>query len=120
MPSTTPTILKELSIYKFNRDLNIAIKLIDSDLKKRGVLITKKTRDEIMRKKQVVISHKFALTIEEDKIYIAPYIKEIKMEKKFKEMCRVKKIPSNIREYLYSLEEFSFLVWDSLLEPDKE
>ncbi len=120
IPSTQPIIFKKLSIYKFNTDPNIAIKLIDSDLKKRGVIITKKTRDEIVEKKQVVISHKFAVSIEEDTIYIAPYRKEIKMEKKFKELCRVKKIPSNIRGYLYSLEEFNFLVWDSLLEPEKE
>jgi tRNA(Ile)-lysidine synthase len=119
IPSITPKILEELHLYTFNKDLNIAIKLIDSDLKKRGVLLSKNTRDEILTKKQVVVSHKFAVAIQKDTIFIAPYNKNITMDKSFKESCRIKKIPANIRGYLYSLKEFNFSVLESLLELDK-
>jgi len=36
----------------------------------------------------------------ENKIFIAPYKKEV-MPKEFKEKCRILKIPSKIRPYLY-------------------
>jgi len=119
LPEKEPFYYKELSIYTFNGDLNIAIKMIDSDLKTRGILLTKKTRDEILEKKELVVSHKFSITITKNQIYIAPYIKSTAMEKKFKENCREKKIPKNIRGYLYSLEEFTFSVLEPLLVADK-
>lgn len=119
LKDTKPKKYKELLIYHFDGDLNIAIKLIDEDLKKRGVLLSRNTRDEIITKKQVVVSHKFSVAIEGNIIFIAPYIKDTSMDKKFKENCRVKKIPSNIRGYLYSLKELSFLALESLLEPEK-
>jgi tRNA(Ile)-lysidine synthase len=96
--------VKQYSKYIFNADMQIAIKIIDKELKQRGVLITKKTRDEIIEKKQIVISHKIAIGIENNQIHIAPYLTNIKMDKAFKEKCRIAKIPSNVRAYLYSIE----------------
>lgn len=95
--------IKELSIYQYNKNINTAVRIIDQDIKQRGIIITKATKDEIASKKELVISHKISVTITEDKIYICPYTK-IPMNKEFKEKCRINKIPSNIRSYLYSID----------------
>lgn len=76
-------VFEELSIYTFNGELNIAIRIIDKDLKIRGIIISKSTRDEIIEKQQLVISHKISVSISEDKIYIAPYLLDT-LDKKFK------------------------------------
>jgi len=103
----TQEVFEQLTIYHYNEDLNIAMRIIDKDLKKRGIIISKATRDEIIDKKEVVISHTIAVAIVKDKIYIAPYLKHT-MTKTFKERCRVNKIPKNIRAYLSTLEEFIY------------
>ncbi|MEA2050442.1 MAG: tRNA lysidine(34) synthetase TilS [Campylobacterota bacterium] len=95
--------IENLSIYSYNDDLNIAIRLIDKELKKRGLIISKSTRDEILKQKEITISNRVVVSIIKNKIYIAPYV-DIKMDKKFKEKCRKDNIPNNIRPYLYSLE----------------
>ncbi len=100
-------VFKELHIYNFNGDLNIAINIIDKDLKQRGILLTKKSRDEILEKKELVISHKIAVAIVENTIYIAPYLQSV-MDKEFKEKCRTANIPKHIRPYIYTLENFTF------------
>ncbi|MGB3750191.1 MAG: tRNA lysidine(34) synthetase TilS, partial [Arcobacteraceae bacterium] len=94
--------IEELTLFTFNGDLNIAIKLIDQELKKRGILISKLTRKEIKEKKEVVVSHKIAIAIIENRIYIVPYV-SYTMDKKFKEKCRVQNIPKNIRSYIFKL-----------------
>ncbi|MEA3384654.1 MAG: tRNA lysidine(34) synthetase TilS [Campylobacterota bacterium] len=96
-----------LSIYKFNGDNNIAIRIIDKEIKKRGILISKATRDEIIKQKEIVISNKIAVSIYQNFIYISPYL-TTNMDKKFKEKCRINKIPKNIRAYLSTIENFSF------------
>jgi len=95
---------KELTIIKFNGDLNIGLRLIDKDLKKRGIIISKGTRKEIEDKKELVLSHRISVAIVQDIIYIAPKI-NINMDKKFKEKCRIEKIPKNIRAYIFRLFE---------------
>lgn len=96
--------IEELSLFTFNGDLNIGLKLIDKELKKRGVLISKSTREEIKEKKEVVVSHKIVIAIAKNTIYIAPNI-SITMDKKFKEKCRIKNIPKNIRSYIFKLNQ---------------
>ncbi|QKF83184.1 tRNA lysidine(34) synthetase TilS [Halarcobacter ebronensis] len=91
---------KELEIFKNLEDNNLNIRVIDLSLKRRGFLLTKDQRDEILKQKEIVVSHKISIAITEDYIFIAPY-KISKMEKEFKEKCRIKKIPKNIRVYLY-------------------
>jgi tRNA(Ile)-lysidine synthase len=99
--------VEKLNIYYFNGDLNIAIRLIDKDLKTRGIIISSATRIEIIDKKEITISHKIAISITSDRVYIAPAL-NIKMEKIFKEKCRVHKIPKNIRSYISTLDDFIF------------
>ena len=91
---------KDLEIFKNLNDDNLNIRIIDSSLKKRGLLLSKKQRDEILKQKNLVVSHVFSISIEENYIFIAKEIKQ-SMPKEFKEKCRVLKIPSNIRAYLY-------------------
>ena len=98
---------EQLSIYTFNGDLNIAIRIIDKDLKRRGIIISSDTRSEIIEKKVLVVSHKISISILEDKIYISPNYNNT-MDKKFKERCRIAKIPKNIRSYISTLKEFTF------------
>jgi len=95
---------EQLNLYKFNGDTNLAIRIIDKDLKQRGVIISKATRDEIIKQKNIIVSHNIAISINETQIYIAPVVKS-NMEKKFKERCRVKKVPQNIRAYLSTLND---------------
>lgn len=90
----------ELDIFEANSDENINIKVIDKNLKKRGVLLSKSQRDEILRQKELTISHKINIAITKEHIFICPKTKT-SMPKKFKEECRVKKIPKNIRPYLF-------------------
>ncbi len=91
---------KELEIFKVSNDFNIDIRTIDKSLKRRGILLSKASKDEILKQKECVISHKISVAISEDFIYICPYIKDI-MPKKFKEKCRIKQIPKNIRAYIF-------------------
>lgn len=92
--------IEDLEIFKASSDDNINIRTIDINLKKRGVLLSKASRDEILRQKEIVISHKISVCISNGLIYISPFSKN-KMDKKFKEKCRINKIPKNVRVYLY-------------------
>ncbi len=92
--------IKNLSIFENKNDDNLNIRVIDKDLKKRGILLTKKQREEILKQKQCVISHKIAIAILDDYIFISLY-KNTPMPKKFKEWCRIKKVPRNIRSYIF-------------------
>lgn len=91
---------KELEVFEALEDDNLNIKAIDKSLKNRGYLISKASRDEILSQKQCVISHKISISITPKLIYIAPYLNEV-MPKEFKEKCRLKKIPKNIRAYIF-------------------
>lgn len=93
---------EELTILKFGTfDENIMIRTIDKELKKRGIVISQKTREQIVVQKSLVVSHTIAIEITENSVWIAPSI-ESTMDKKFKEKCRISKIPKYIRPYLYN------------------
>jgi len=102
--------IKKLTQFTFNGDLNIGIRLIDKELKKRGIIISSATREEIKLKKEIVISHKIAVSICQDKIYIVPFEHTV-MDKKFKEKCRLHKIPKNARAYLFSLYKINLFTF---------
>ena len=94
---------EELTILKFvTLDENIMIRAIDKELKKRGIVISQKTREEIISKKSLVVSHTIAIEIRENFVWIAP-MRESIMDKKFKEKCRIAKVPKYIRPYLFQL-----------------
>lgn len=90
----------ELEIYQNQKDNNLNIRIIDNSLKKRGFLLSSAQREEILKQKEITISHKINISIKEDFIWICPNISSI-MDKKFKEICRINKIPKNVRNYIY-------------------
>ena len=91
---------KELYILTYENN-DIRIRVIDKYLKKLGYLLSGKQRQEVKNKSSIVIGGIWAIEIEENKIYITPYI-SISIPKEFKERYRIAKIPSKIRPYLYS------------------
>ncbi|OCL94815.1 tRNA lysidine(34) synthetase TilS [Aliarcobacter thereius] len=93
-------IFNDLEIFENLNDDNLNLKIIDISLKKRGFLISQKQRDEILKQKEITLSHKINVAINENYIFIAPK-EDITLDKDFKEFCRVKKIPKNIRAYIY-------------------
>ena len=92
--------INELEIFLNQKDDNLNIRTIDLSLKKRGILLSSAQRNEILKQKELTISHKINISILENYIYIAPVCNEI-MDKKFKELCRIKNIPKNIRAYIF-------------------
>jgi len=93
--------IKELEIFVNQRDDNLNIRTIDLSLKRRGILLTNAQRNEILKQKEITISNKINISIYENNIWIAPMLSRT-MDKKFKELCRVNKIPKNIRAYIFS------------------
>lgn len=98
--SQTLIHINDLEVIKKLNDDNLNIRIIDKSLKKRGVLLSKASREEILSQKELVVSHKISVCLDDKYIWIAPYEKNI-MDKKFKEKCRVVKIPKKIRAYLF-------------------
>lgn len=93
--------LEELEVFENLEDDNLNLRVIDKSLKRRGVLISKKQRDEIIKQKEITISHKINIAITQKYILIAPKV-EIILPKEFKEICRIQKIPQNMRAYIFS------------------
>lgn len=79
------------------------INLIDKACKKLGVVISQKQRDEIL-KSDCVISSKITICSNE-KFYFITNFEKTSMPKKFKERCRVLKIPKLLRSSLLQREE---------------
>lgn len=84
-------------IFVLQKSLNSS-NLIDQACKKLGVLMSQKTR-ELSTQNDCVISHKIAITSNQNYYFIAPYIKTT-MDKKTKERFRILKIPPLLRPYL--------------------
>ena len=91
---------EELEIFKNLNDDNLNIRVIDISLKKRGFLLSSAQRYEIIKQKEITISHKINITIGDSYIFISPASKVI-MNKKFKDVCSVHNIPINIRAYIF-------------------
>lgn len=81
-----------------------ALNLADKALKKLGVLLSASSRavasDAIANNKEIVLSHKIALCARADLVFIAPF-KTAVLTKEFKEKCRLLKIPSKLRGFLF-------------------
>ncbi len=91
--------VKELRVLKLH-NLSAKIKASDLTLKELGYLLSASQRQEIEKEESLVIGGKWAVERQEELLYIAPYL-TTKMPKKFKEKCRVKKIPTKIRSYIF-------------------
>jgi len=90
---------KELRIIKLH-STTAKVKATDLALKELGYLLSAPQREEVAKEESLVISGKWAVELQEDLLYIAPYL-TTDMPKQFKEVCRVNKIPSKIRPYIF-------------------
>jgi tRNA(Ile)-lysidine synthase len=103
--------IKELEIFLNQKDDNLNIRTIDLSIKKRGILLSSAQRDEVLRQKEITISHKINISIQENYIWIAPSSDEF-IDKKYKEIYRINDIPKNMRAYIFrekiELEELMF------------
>lgn len=90
---------KLLSIIKLHTP-NAKVKAADMTLKKLGYLLSAPQRQEIEKEMSLVIGGQWAIELQNNLLFIAPYL-TIDMPKKFKEVCRVLKVPSKIRPYLF-------------------
>lgn len=93
--------IADLFLIPNTHDDLITIRHIDKALKQLGLLISAAQREEILRVRSGVLGGKIAVCIEEDTIFIAPFMSQT-MDKCFKERCRENKIPPKIRPYLYA------------------
>jgi tRNA(Ile)-lysidine synthase len=94
-------VFKKLYILKMENS-HIKVRLIDKYLKKLGYLLSSSQRKEIKNNNSIVIGGIWAIEISNNIIFISPYIKK-PIPKKYKERCRVFKIPPKIRGYCYSI-----------------
>ncbi|WP_295419400.1 tRNA lysidine(34) synthetase TilS [Sulfurovum sp.] len=90
---------KKLKIIKLH-SLSATAKAADLTLKELGYLLSASQRQEIEKEQSLVIGGEWAVEIQDALLYIAPHV-TVDMPKKFKEECRIAKIPSKIRPYLF-------------------
>ena len=90
---------KALHVIKLHT-LAAKTKAADLTLKALGYLLTAAQRQEIEKEESLVIGGKWALELQGDLLYIAPFL-TTDMPKTFKENCRILKIPSKIRAYCF-------------------
>jgi len=95
----TLVIKKELRIIQLHSE-EVKVKAADLALKKLGYLLSASQRQEIENEKSLVIGGQWAVELQNNLLYIAPYVSTT-MPKKFKEQCRTNKIPHKIRPYLF-------------------
>ncbi len=76
------------------------VKAADLKLKKLGYLLSAAQRSKIAKERSLVIGGIWAIEEQGALLFIAPYL-TIDMPKAFKEQCRIAKIPTKIRPYLY-------------------
>lgn len=93
--------IKEDKLYRFEKCTpDLAILKIDTITKELGYLLSKAQRDEIIKQHfSCVISDTVAIDHNDTHIFISPYHTPV-MDKKFKEKCRIEKIPPKIRGYV--------------------
>ena len=91
---------KELRVVKLHNP-SVKVKAADLALKELGYLLSASQRQEIEKEESLVIGGEWAVELQDDTLYIAPYL-TADMPKKFKEECRVLKIPSKIRSYCFT------------------
>ncbi len=90
---------KSLSVIKLH-NVKSKVKAVDMRLKKLGYLLSSSQRKEVEKENSIVIGGEWAIEQKDDLLYLSPYL-TTDMPKKFKEACRVLKIPSKIRAYCF-------------------
>lgn len=91
---------KKLSILERSDDVVQNTRGIDKICKELGYLLSAAQREQIALEHDSVAGGIIAIAFTKKHIYICPHSKVV-MDKKFKEACRVAKIPAKIRPYMY-------------------
>ncbi len=87
-----------------------AIRAIDRALKRLGYLLSADQKEEIAKRRDLAVGGRWAVVIETQMIWIAPYRPDVTMVKRFKERCRTARIPAKIRPYLYESDGLEALL----------
>jgi len=83
------------------KNKNYKSKAVDILLKRVGYLLSSKQRKHIDNSSgDIVIGGVWAIGMSGDLLFVSPYIKTV-MSKRFKDWCRIAKIPPLIRGYIY-------------------
>jgi tRNA(Ile)-lysidine synthase len=90
---------EELRVIKLH-DMMLKTKAVDLSLKELGYLLSNAQRTEIANNNNIVIGGKWAICVQNNIVYIAPYRKTV-LPKEQKEIYRVAKVPPLIRSYCY-------------------
>lgn len=101
LESTFETVYqtKEMYVIKLHEE-KAKSKAVDITLKKLGYLLSASQRQEIEKKESLVIGGKWAVELQDDLLYIAPYKTDV-MTKEFKEKCRIARVPNKVRSYIF-------------------
>ena len=79
------------------------VKASDLALKELGYLLSASQRREIEKEESLVIGGEWVVELQGDHLYISPYV-TTDMTKKFKEECRILKVPHKTRAYCFKEE----------------
>jgi len=90
---------KELYVLAYERKALIT-RAVDKYLKILGYLLSKAQRIALQKERSMVFGHLWAVEIQDEYIFIAPY-RKVTMTKTFKEVCRKLRVPAKVRSYLY-------------------
>lgn len=83
------------------KNIRSALHGIDQQLKTLGYIMNAHEKEELKRKKSVIIKRETLILIDKGYLYIAPYHHDVIMDKGFREECRKLRISPKIRGFLY-------------------
>ena len=117
------TLIKKVEIQTYNKlayfqtthSKRSDIYAIDKYLKSQGHIISAKERALLKTEEAVVLGRKYIVVFHKTFIFIAPFVKSEKMDKKFKEQMRMLKIEPKLRGYL-ALDAEAVVLLSSLLQ----
>lgn len=90
---------RDLRIIKLH-SMDAKVHAVDITLKQLGYLMSAAQREELDKNDTLVIGGIWAVELQNDLLYLSPY-STAEMTKKFKEECRIGKVPHKIRPYCF-------------------
>ncbi|WP_297485078.1 tRNA lysidine(34) synthetase TilS [Sulfurimonas sp.] len=105
----------QLAYFQTSHSKRSDIYAIDKYLKSQGHIMSAKERALLKTEEAVVLGRKYIIAFHKEFIFIAPFVKSEKMDKKFKEQMRILKIDPKLRGYL-ALDAEAVVLLSSLLQ----
>lgn len=102
MPSVPTFSIEELILIRRTAP-QADIRHIDRHLKRMGYLPSAAQKGEILRQKESVIGGKIVVSLGDETICIAPYLRGTILPKRLREKFRLAGVPPKIRPYLYTM-----------------